>query len=94
MKAKKAVKVLTAGIKINPNHRVVVFDERFADALRVAMYGSETGANFRGEVEDLGRLLAQYDGVPYDRNKNRLTQAVINIQPDKLYYRIARLNNE
>lgn len=48
MKAKKAVKVLTAGIKINPNHRVVVFDERFADALRVAMYGSETGANFRG----------------------------------------------
>lgn len=47
-----------------------------------------------GEVEDLGRLLAEYDGVPYDRNKNRLTQAIINLQPDKLYYRIARLNNE
>lgn len=49
--------------------------QRVMNALRIAMYGS--GGNFLEEVETLGKLLAEFDDVPYMADKNRLTQIVL-----------------
>jgi hypothetical protein len=48
---------------------------RLVNALRIAMYGD--GGNFREEIENLGKLVAEFDGVPYMPEKNRLSQLVL-----------------
>jgi hypothetical protein len=47
-------------------HRLLI------DRLRIVMYGG--GGNLLEEIVALGKIVSDYDNVPYDENKNRLTQ--------------------
>jgi hypothetical protein len=52
------------------------------ELLRSVMYSSaeEGNENFFEEVEDLGRMLGEYDCVAYSAKDNRLTQALVFIK--------------
>ena len=55
-------------------------EREIVELLRSVMYSSNDGNNnFLPEVERLGELLGEYDGVPYDAAHNRLTQALISL---------------
>ena len=58
------------------------FDSKIVDFLRSVMYASAKNDNdtLIQDVELLGKLIAKRDHVPYDPERNRLTQAFLFIQ--------------
>lgn len=90
------VEVLLKSMEPKPDHRF--FEDRFSDALRVVMYGSgeETVDNFIAEIEDLGHLLAEYDGVKYEPTRNRLSlmAKLLKVSLPETYKTVTKINNE
>ena len=69
---------MTSKKKIKVSQKDINTLREIAELLRSVMYSSaeEGNENLFDEVEDLGRMLGEFDGVPYDPEHNRLTQAM------------------
>lgn len=66
------------------------------DLVRSIMYSAADcdNENLYAEVEDLGRLLGKYDGVPYDPTANRLIKALDELKKKpRLWKKIEHLND-